>query len=139
MVLPLWRSNFSLNLMLPKEDRKAMLLRLYNDDTPLMDHSKDRFLKNASAPAEAMTPEPVSDIEMEEAAEKEAAEQLAVAAARDDTNLVSDDDDDDEEEGGVSIRTAGMTAEATRLGSGEGIGGPRGQYGSSSGMDNVGE
>lgn len=29
--------------MLPKEDRKAMLLRLYNEDTPLMDHSKDRF------------------------------------------------------------------------------------------------
>lgn len=35
----------SLNLMLPKEDRKAMLLRLYNDTTPLMDHSKDRFKK----------------------------------------------------------------------------------------------
>lgn len=31
--------------MLPKEDRKAMLLRLYNEDTPLMDHSKDRFFK----------------------------------------------------------------------------------------------
>lgn len=43
MVLPLWRSLYSLNLMLPKEDRKAMLLRLYNDDTPLQDHSKDRF------------------------------------------------------------------------------------------------
>jgi len=43
MVLALWRSLHSLNLMLPKEDRKAMLLRLYNDDCPLMDHSKDRF------------------------------------------------------------------------------------------------
>ncbi|MCJ1390299.1 hypothetical protein MMC18_003157 [Xylographa bjoerkii] len=42
MVLPLWRSLNSLNLMLPKEDRKAMLLRLYNEDIPLMDHSKDR-------------------------------------------------------------------------------------------------
>lgn len=29
--------------MLPKEDRKAMLLRLFNEDTPLQDHSKDRF------------------------------------------------------------------------------------------------
>ena len=46
MVLPLWRSLHSLNLMLPKEDRKAMLLRLYNEDTPLMDHSKDRFFRN---------------------------------------------------------------------------------------------
>ena len=48
MVLPLWRSLHSLNLMLPKEDRKAMLLRLYNDDSPLMDHSKDRFNKQAN-------------------------------------------------------------------------------------------
>ena len=46
MVLPLWRSLHSLNLMLPKEDRKAMLLRLYNEDTPLMDHSKDRFSRD---------------------------------------------------------------------------------------------
>ena len=29
--------------MLPKEERKAMLLRIFNDDTPLQDHSKDRF------------------------------------------------------------------------------------------------
>ena len=29
--------------MLPKEDRRAMLLRLYNDDSPLLDSSKDRF------------------------------------------------------------------------------------------------
>ncbi|MCJ1477477.1 hypothetical protein MMC13_006149 [Lambiella insularis] len=43
MALPLWRSLHSLNLMLPKEDRKAMLLRLYNDDSHLLDHSKDRF------------------------------------------------------------------------------------------------
>ena len=45
MVLPLWRSRSSLNLMLPKEERRAMLLRLFNDETPLQDHSKDRFLK----------------------------------------------------------------------------------------------
>lgn len=125
--------------MLPKEDRKAMLLRLYNEDTPLMDHSKDRFLKNPSTSTEAVTAEPVSDIEMEEAAEKEAEEKLAVAAARDDTNLLSDDDDDDEEEGGVSIRTAGMAAEATGGGGGEGTGAAGEQYGSSTGVDNVTE
>lgn len=28
--------------MLPKEERKAMLLRLYNDDSPLIDHSQAR-------------------------------------------------------------------------------------------------
>ncbi|KAF2141406.1 uncharacterized protein K452DRAFT_359167 [Aplosporella prunicola CBS 121167] len=38
LVLPLWRSMSSLNLMLPKEERRAMLLRLYNDDSPLIDH-----------------------------------------------------------------------------------------------------
>lgn len=46
MVLPLWRSLHSVNLMLPKEERKAMLLRLYDDDSPLEDHSKDRFTKS---------------------------------------------------------------------------------------------
>lgn len=35
MVLPLWRSMFSLNLMLPKEDRRAMLIRIFDDDTPV--------------------------------------------------------------------------------------------------------
>ena len=33
---PLWKSIQSLNLMLPKEDRKAMLLRLFNDSTDLV-------------------------------------------------------------------------------------------------------
>lgn len=38
LVLPLWRSLHSLNLMLAKEDRTAMLLRIYNDDTPLVNN-----------------------------------------------------------------------------------------------------
>ena len=45
MVLPLWRSLHSLNLMLPKEERKAMLLRLFDDSEPLQDSSKNRFKK----------------------------------------------------------------------------------------------
>ncbi|KAB5540475.1 S-adenosyl-L-methionine-dependent methyltransferase [Coniochaeta sp. 2T2.1] len=36
MALPLWKSFQSLNLMLPKEDRAAMLLRIFNDTTPLI-------------------------------------------------------------------------------------------------------
>ena len=39
VVLPLWRSLHSLNLMLPKEERKAMLLRIFNEDVPLINHS----------------------------------------------------------------------------------------------------
>ncbi|PKS08933.1 hypothetical protein jhhlp_003546 [Lomentospora prolificans] len=46
IVLPLWKSIHSLNLMLPKEDRAAMLLRLFNDTTPLVNNGlqmqKDR-------------------------------------------------------------------------------------------------
>jgi multisite-specific tRNA:(cytosine-C5)-methyltransferase len=38
MVLPLWRSLHSLNLMLAKEDRTAMLLRIFNDATPLVNN-----------------------------------------------------------------------------------------------------
>lgn len=38
ITLPLWRSMHSLNLMLPKEDRKAMLLRIYDEDVPLVNH-----------------------------------------------------------------------------------------------------
>lgn len=42
IVLPLWRSMHSLNLMLPKEDRRAMLLRIYNEDVELVNHSDPR-------------------------------------------------------------------------------------------------
>lgn len=51
MVFPLWKSIHSLNLMMPKEDRKAMLLRLFNDDSPLEDmqqqHKQQRALKES--------------------------------------------------------------------------------------------
>ncbi|KAK4542013.1 hypothetical protein LTR36_007213 [Oleoguttula mirabilis] len=39
LTLPLWRSLHSLNLMLPKEDRKAMLLRIFDEDVELINHS----------------------------------------------------------------------------------------------------
>ena len=39
LVLPLWKGLRSVNLMLPKEDRRAMLLRLFGEDVPLVDHS----------------------------------------------------------------------------------------------------
>ena len=58
LVIPLWRSLHSLNLMLPKEERKAMLLSLYNDDSPLMDHSKERF---AGGTSKLEIGEPASD------------------------------------------------------------------------------
>lgn len=39
LVLPLWRSLHSLNLMLPKEERKAMLLRIFDEDVELINHA----------------------------------------------------------------------------------------------------
>jgi multisite-specific tRNA:(cytosine-C5)-methyltransferase len=39
MVIPLWRSMHSLNLMLAKEDRTALLLRIFNDTTPLVNNA----------------------------------------------------------------------------------------------------
>ena len=38
MVMPLWKSVYSLNLMLPKDDRSAMLYRIFNDTTPLVNN-----------------------------------------------------------------------------------------------------
>ena len=39
VVLPLWRSLHSLNLMLAKEDRTAMLLRIFNENVPLVNNA----------------------------------------------------------------------------------------------------
>jgi multisite-specific tRNA:(cytosine-C5)-methyltransferase len=47
MVFPLWKSLHSLNLMLPKEERKALLLRLFNDETPLVNLTQKQ--KNATS------------------------------------------------------------------------------------------
>ncbi len=57
MAIPLWKSIHSLNLMLPKEDRAAMLLRIFNDTTPLINvqlqKQQDAAKKDAAAAAAA--------------------------------------------------------------------------------------
>jgi multisite-specific tRNA:(cytosine-C5)-methyltransferase len=62
MVFPLWKSLHSLNLMLPKEDRKALLLRLYNDETPLVNLSH----RNAAGTAPKVEIKVESSIDQEE-------------------------------------------------------------------------
>jgi multisite-specific tRNA:(cytosine-C5)-methyltransferase len=86
MVFPLWKSLHSLNLMLPKEDRKALLLRLFNDDTPLVNISH----RNASgdAPRQEVAVDAEADLEKEEAEH---------------TRRNSSSGEDDESEGGVLI------------------------------------
>ncbi|AEO67040.1 uncharacterized protein THITE_2115779 [Thermothielavioides terrestris NRRL 8126] len=82
MALPLWKSFQSLNLMLPKEDRSAMLLRIYNDTTPLINMGIQRD-NNASAglPAEEKDAEMKDEAAAAAAREGQAAEEEAAAPA----------------------------------------------------------
>ncbi|KAF2690084.1 cytosine-5--methyltransferase NCL1 [Lentithecium fluviatile CBS 122367] len=50
MVLPLWRHPGSANMMVDKDDRKAMLLRLFNETNPII---KNHVLEKARAAEEA--------------------------------------------------------------------------------------
>ncbi|KAK2042548.1 NOL1/NOP2/sun family protein [Colletotrichum somersetense] len=74
MALPLWKSIHSLNLMLPKEDRTAMLLRIFNDTTPLINNSlqKQRQIDEA-AKAKAAEGASVEEKEEEQQQEEEEA------------------------------------------------------------------
>jgi len=64
MVLPLWRSLHSLNLMLAKEDRTAMLLRIFNDATPLLNnHNPTKRGERITDPAD---PEVAPGFKMED-------------------------------------------------------------------------
>ncbi|KAF3135052.1 hypothetical protein TWF569_010024 [Orbilia oligospora] len=53
LVLPLWKSKFTLNLMLPKEERKALLLRLFNDTEGPKDSTREQRESDAKARREA--------------------------------------------------------------------------------------
>lgn len=72
MVLPLWKSFHSLNLMLPKEDRSAMLLRVFNDTSPVINQTLKDSAKKEEEAANA-------DAEVKD-------EVMADAAAVEDTN-----------------------------------------------------
>lgn len=63
MVFPLWKSLHSLNLMLPKEERKALLLRLFNDETPLVNLTQKQ--KNATFPKVESGVDEVESLEMD--------------------------------------------------------------------------
>ncbi|KAI2619999.1 S-adenosyl-L-methionine-dependent methyltransferase [Hypoxylon sp. NC1633] len=85
MVLPLWKSFHSLNLMLPKDDRSAMLLRLFNDTSPVINQTLKEVAKKQAEAAEA-DPEVQDEIIKDAAAieetngKKEVPEQLDEAS-----------------------------------------------------------
>jgi multisite-specific tRNA:(cytosine-C5)-methyltransferase len=94
LVLPLWRSLHSLNLMLAKDERKAMLLRLFNDDTPLKDRSKDRF---AQTPKDGASTSTLHGTTAERAEEAQRADTVAAVGEapveEDDENEIDDDEE----------------------------------------------
>ncbi|OCK82305.1 S-adenosyl-L-methionine-dependent methyltransferase [Lepidopterella palustris CBS 459.81] len=112
MVLPLWRSISSVNLMLPKEDRKALLLRLFNDDSPLIDHSKDSFNRpkdeserstsNTKLEELANTETKTDDQSTTGEAEDVIKDEMEVVEVKDPVEMV-DEDEDDEIDGGVPL------------------------------------
>lgn len=71
MALPLWKSVHSLNLMLPKEDRSAMLLRIFNDTTPLVNQQLQKNGKNQEAKPEQQDVKAEQDEKTAEAVVKE--------------------------------------------------------------------
>ncbi|KAI5919868.1 S-adenosyl-L-methionine-dependent methyltransferase [Camillea tinctor] len=73
MVLPLWKSFHSLNLMLPKEDRSAMLLRLFNDTSPVINQK----LKDAPKTEETIDSDTKEETKGEDNAIEEAAAEQA--------------------------------------------------------------
>jgi hypothetical protein len=89
MALPLWKSIHSLNLMLPKEDRSAMLLRIFNDTSPLINIVTQKHAPKAVEEdskeevdvADLPSPEESADVEAvtEPAKEAEAEDKMETA------------------------------------------------------------
>lgn len=91
MVLPLWRHPGSANLMVDKDDRKAMLLRLFNEkDTEIINHVAEKAKLEAEE-AKAREDEEMADADVKEGGDVS------------DGEGVKEQDIADEEEGGVAI------------------------------------
>ena len=96
LTLPLWRSLHSLNLMLPKDERKAMLLRIFDEDVELINHSAEPKPKSAESEGAPMKPSDEAETK-DGAAPASAAAEPEVAAetetepkVQDETVMVTD-------------------------------------------------
>ncbi len=117
--------------MLPKEDRKAMLLRLFNDDSPLTDHSKDRFLRD-TRPHEAENDSVMKDENIDAKDE----------TPNDDIDLIEDRSvSGDDDEGGENIGKAGLDPDVPAGGPGTGVNAKEEFFGTSvaGGLDTSGQ
>lgn len=89
MAIPLWKSIHSLNLMLPKEDRSAMLLRIFNDTTPLVNNALTKE-KQIRAEAEKKAREEAAAAAGGEAEKEKENEVVDLDAAEDAPSPASD-------------------------------------------------
>jgi len=90
MVLPLWRHPGSANLMVDKDDRKAMLLRLFNEkDTEIINHVADKERAQKKLDEEMADAKEEADVK----------EEVQVSNGEG----VKEDDIAAEEEGGVTV------------------------------------
>ncbi|KAI1308170.1 S-adenosyl-L-methionine-dependent methyltransferase [Xylaria venustula] len=85
MVLPLWKSFHSLNLMLPKEDRSAMMLRLFNDTSPVINRTLKESAKLEADAAGSEVKEEAKEETKDEAPETEVESAVNVEDAGDAT------------------------------------------------------
>ncbi len=117
--------------MLPKEDRKAMLLRLFNDDSPLTDHFKDRFLRD-TRPHEAENDSVMKDENIDAKDE----------TPNDDVDLIEERSvSGDDDEGGENIGKAGLDPDVPARGPGKGVNAKEEFFGTSvaGGLDTSGQ
>lgn len=87
MAMPLWKSFQSLNLMLPKEDRSAMLLRIFNDTTPLV----NTMLNRKKEKDETVEEEGAEQVKQEEAVAEGENAQAVVAEDGEAADVKMDD------------------------------------------------
>ena len=114
LVLPLWKGLKSVNLMLPKEDRKAMLLRLFDEDVPLVDHSQKGKGKQNLAEVQEGDQEVASERAMRKnsSSDPDGAEVGAADDAAVDGSVVPDDADGAEDAAEMDVD--GVEAEGSR-------------------------
>ena len=91
MVLPLWRHPGSANLMVDKDDRKAMLLRLFNEkDTEIINHVAEK----AKAEKEAKEAEEAGEGEGDVSDGEQATEAMVAAEEEGDMKVDAPEGED---------------------------------------------
>jgi multisite-specific tRNA:(cytosine-C5)-methyltransferase len=117
MVLPLWRSLHSLNLMLAKEDRTAMLLRIFNETVTLVNNQTPQARAERAAELakqEAAKGEAEAEVEVEDDATTDAVEEQIETVVEEGVQKEEADAEMKDAEAVEAIPAAGESAEANQ-------------------------